>query len=439
MLQETNATNNATKTLIVYHSADTDGISSALISKRVMHMIEQNKSITYNEEFIWKQVGYNYGKDPEIDTWLNLFDDSNNDLMYNHIQFIDCTPPLFFIEKCIPLLNSGKLTMDIFDHHQSAYNEINNLFETKSLVIQEFIRYFFDNKYCGSFIYWNSVINRTDWIFDTYGFLFNKINEPKVTGLFIDFIKQKQKPVQEWLLIKKNIETEIRDYINTQRMYDFFSTISKWDTWGWYNDEPKLRDLKCLYMNEFVMYHWRSMFQENLDRFYNWFFEEKEFKYFPNSMISKGSEIYNFNCDIAKQTKHTVVNFDNKNFVVINKHANYYDTEEVKLKYSLLKNSGEEIFAVIYYTVSLTTGKANLSMRALNHKINCSETIKKLTSGNGGGHRGSAGGQMDISVLISLVKNSKLNDLKTPEDLLNYCRKLIYDCDLENNETITIE
>lgn len=397
----------ADKVLTVYHKIDMDGIMSSMLAIRASKLIEENKSITYTDDFFWNILGYNYGKKIDEDPWLALVD-SENKLLYNYVQFVDITPPLEYLEKCLPYLTSGELSIDIFDHHQNAYTDIMELFETNNVSSNnEFFNYYFNQEYSGAFIYWDSICN-ANWIFDRFGFLFGPLFLTKQNksnfSVFVDLIKKPVPKVSEDNIIVANIKSTINDEINTNSMYKLIGMVSLWDTWGWYRNQ----DFRALYLNEGFMQNFKVKCSENLGKMYNMIFHENNTlnEYFLSNTIDDGKPISVLNFNLAKQSKHELFCFGGWNFVAINKSANFYDTENVKQKYI-----NYNIDAVVYYTTSLLNNTVNISLRTVNSLLDCSQAVKLMTGGNGGGHFSAAGGQTSINQFFNLIIE-KIDEIK---------------------------
>ena len=405
----------ADKVLTVYHNADTDGIMSAILAIRAKKLVMKNKSINYIDNFDWSIIGYNYGKKIEKDPWLALVDSENN-LLYNYIQFVDITPPLEYLKKCLPYLISGELSIDIFDHHANVYTDINELFEKEIYQMKYSIsfNYYYNNKYSGAFIYWDSLFN-SNWIIDRFQFLFaHKIKEENI---FSNFKNSILKPlnkynISEYGIIVKSIKQTISDDINTAEMYNLIGIVSQWDTWAWY----KSKNFKALYFNEGFMKLFKVNSNENIHDLYNRIFlgNDKFNNHFLNNTIDYGEPLSAINFEISKTTKHELFSFAGWNFVAINKSANYYDTEHVKQKYY-----GKYLDAVVYYTTSLLNNTVNISIRSITDLVDCNKVVKMMTNGFGGGHFSAAGGQTSVNeffnLLIEPIDETKIQHSDKPD------------------------
>lgn len=391
----------ADNVLTVYHNADTDGIMSAILAIRANKLVMSNKSINYTEDFNWNIIGYNYGKKIDEDPWLALVN-SENKLLYNYIQFVDITPPIEYLVKCLPYLISGKLAIDIFDHHENVHKDILALIE-KEIIQMKYVvdfNYYYNNEYSGAFIYWNSIVN-SNWIIDRFKFLFaHKITENDIfsnlKNPILKSLKLGKYQISEFEIISKKINETILNYINTSEFYNLIGIVSQWDTWAWY----KSRNFKALYFNEGFMKLFKVNSAENIHNLYNKIFLENDKfnNHFLNNTIDYGEPLSNINFELAKTTKHEFFCFAGWNFVAINKSANYYDTEHIKQKYY-----GNYLDAVVYYNTSLLNNTVNISIRSITDLVDCNKVVKMMTNGNGGGHFSAAGGQTSINQFFSLV------------------------------------
>lgn len=102
----------------IYHNADNDGKMAAFIA-RVMFQEEVGIDVINSTNTAVNLIGYNYGTNSEIDTWLS--DEESN--KYDLYIFVDITPPIDWLQKV-----SGNKDIIIFDHHEQAYKNITNKF-----------------------------------------------------------------------------------------------------------------------------------------------------------------------------------------------------------------------------------------------------------------------------------------------------------------------
>ncbi len=341
------------KILMIHHSADLDGVfSGALLNI-------YNDYILNKDLFETKIVGYNYGKDDTVDTWLNY-----NEEIYDNYIFVDITPPINWLSDILTKTNS---TVKIYDHHHNVYQEIlNKVPETKKLT------YNFEISNCGAMIFYQKCLVplQINQIFDI-----NQIN---------------------------NIESIL--YL-----------VDEYDTWKWKNSN----NIDALALNEFFNYHNLnlSLAINLLDNTRN---NDDLITLDIDAIINFGKSIINFKQNIALFEEHLIIElFESKQkFVIINNKANTYSIDYVKSKIDsalnqplsgIFHNSELEKYigvkAIIFYNnINFINDKINLSVRGVNSNFDCCEFIKFLTNNNGGGHYSAAGGSMELSKLQMLIK-----------------------------------
>lgn len=123
------------KLLIVHHSADLDGRFSGMLARKVFEKYIINNSA--------KIVGYNYGVDEKIDTWLGTDGEK-----FDKYLFIDVTPPLDWLKRYETEIIEESLFVTICDHHETKYKEI---FEI-SLTTE--IPYYYADNLCGAKLFY---------------------------------------------------------------------------------------------------------------------------------------------------------------------------------------------------------------------------------------------------------------------------------------------
>lgn len=359
--------------LIIHHSADLDGLTSGTIATKLFEIFKELSPL----EFTHQVIGYNYGKNPEIDTWLK-----SSENQYTHYQFIDITPPLFWLELNQDRILTGEIKISIFDHHQSAYNDIRNLLP---LVFKSHnFEYYFDVKYCGAFIYHEMTCGMPSiWIRNIFGNnaydLFNK---------------------------------QIKKYFETYEFLDLVSLVDSYDTWKWKTNYESPYYL-ALAVNEYFLQF------KTVQEYYKIIFAED---FNIKNVINIGLEIINFKIKQAKLNKHLICNIYDVTVCIVNNIANIYDidiiTEKQKLGFNQElsgknHNAELEVYSKVkcilfYNNIDFINDKINLSLRALGNKNNfdCNKFVKRITNNNGGGHFAASGGSMLLSEFNKLIENS---------------------------------
>lgn len=394
------------KNLTIYHDADMDGVTSGILALKLRELVLINKSIVVHEDALsWDIIGYDYGKDSNIDTWLNLID-SNGELLYDNIQFIDITPPLEFITKAIPYMNENKLNIHIFDHHENAFNSIiEELNKNEFLInINPSFSYFFDPNFSGAYIFKYFILNNNDWIFKLFGFYFNYVMfESK--NIFIEFYKKTiHKHVDEFAQIKNTFDIEIQKAFNNEHINKFVDNVSTYDTWKWYESKDEKIPLA---LNEAFMQTWKSEVNEDLLMMVKKFFvlSDHGYTFSPyifNTLLHTGYDIVDYKQNESFSTKHELVTFFDKKLAIINNRANFYDSENIKELYP-----NGDVVGVLYCNPEYVFDSIKLSIRIIDDKTDGNELMKLITENNGGGHKFAAGGKTKLTRFLYLIENQK--------------------------------
>lgn len=395
------------KVAIIHHSADLDGIFSGALAylfwDKVRTVMGKNKQI--NVEF--DLIGYNYGKDLTIDTWLNPYNE--NELKYDYIQFIDITPPMFWLEDVKKYINSGELYVEIFDHHKAAHDEIKNKFRDVLENKNVNFNYYFDSEFCAAYIYYDNLFGLT-WFQSLYK---SKLSQK---GIFSG-------------LASKNLLKTIVNYAhglinptNTRMIY----LVDSYDTWKWKNTNPD-----GLAINEyFLLFKPETDGLENAISFLSMGYESK-----LDSILTKGYELIRIKEIFAKNQKHLFIEIDANNklekFIIINDKANTYSIDIVEHKINQAfeqpcsgpENDAEleryvNTKAIIFYNnIDFIKGTINLSFRHVDKTFNVSDFAKEVCLGNAGGHFGAAGGSMRLDMFTHLIQtNNKTEKTKQKQN-----------------------
>jgi hypothetical protein len=347
------------KIAIIFHSADMDGLMSGTLAKKTFEIINE----CFPGIFEYDLIGYNYGKNSKEDIWLN-FEDNH----YDYYQFIDVTPPLFWLENIYFLLANNLVKIDIFDHHKPVYDEISeiDIFKNNNLI------YYFDNEFSGAYIYWINIL-KFNWI---NKFLENIeiLNNSKIQNL------------------KSLLKSEFDNYLFS----NLLELVDSYDTWKWQNNKTK--NNFALYLNEFFFLH------KNVEDYYNIVFDAN---YDSQKILRKGKEISEIRKDLSKNIKHLFVTINRQRFVIINDKASIYHIDNIKDRYNTIDNKEYVASnAVIFYqSIDFIDNKINLSIRSLNDNFDCNYFVKSISPNNGGGHKGSAGCQLSINGFYNLIND----------------------------------
>ena len=391
------------KVAIIHHSADLDGIFSGALAylfwDNVRTIMSKNKHI--NVEF--DLIGYNYGKDTTIDTWLDPFEDGV--CKYDYVQFIDINPPMFWIEKVKELIIADVMYVEIFDHHKAVHDEISSKFPELFFLKQ--FNYYFSADYCAAYIFFSTFYD-LDW--------FKKLYKSKLaqTGIFKGLTSSN---------LLKNIEETITKLI-TLTNSRMMNLVDSYDTWKW----KISNNSDGLAINEYFL-----LFKPETDGIENaiqFLITGNETKL--ESIITKGYELIRIKEIFAKNQKHSIIEiaYNNKleKFIIINDKANTYsiDVVESKILQALSQPcSGPEndaeleryvnTKAIIFYNnIDFVKGTINLSFRHVDKSFNVSDFAKYICQGNGAGHFGAAGGSMRLDMFLHLIQtNNKTHGKKS--------------------------
>ena len=396
------------KIAVVHHNADLDGIFSQTLARIfwgiVCNKLKYNTKINLEVDFI----GYNYGKDSTIDTWLNPYDEEQN-LKYDYIQFIDVTPPIFWIETIEEAVKFNKLYVEFFDHHKAAYDEIlakfGYLVKNKSYNFN----FYFDNGFCAAYIYYLTLITDFEWFKNLYN---SKIAEKGMFTklLYSNYLSQ----------IKKEVDSKV----NKTETSILINIVDSYDTWKWKNQEPNYLD--ALALNEYFL-QWKPDSMEATIEC------QKLFKSInPMKFKDIGYNMINFKKIFAENQKHLLIELEYDTpfnsdgitrFVIINDKANTYSIDKVVSKImeaSVQPLSGEEhnheleryinTKAIIFYNnIDFVENRINISVRHIDKNFDSSKFVKWLCNNEGGGHFGAAGGSLKLDKFTNLIQ---LNNIK---------------------------
>jgi oligoribonuclease NrnB/cAMP/cGMP phosphodiesterase (DHH superfamily) len=296
------------KILVIYHNNDTDGYASGALAQ----MFYDNVKDVFNKidiNLIVEYKGYNYGQDSKFDTWLIPF--NNNDMKYNHIVFIDVTPPLVWFEIVENEIKNEQLFVTIFDHHQFTYNDIMNRFN--HLFLGPNAYFFFDNKICGAKIFYKSIQNEVfSHIFASNIISFLQLHKRIFGSLVLNNLVNK-------------IERMVKSIFGNKKLDLIIDLVDSLDTWKWKNDN---HGLNALAINEFFCQLDYKKEDVTLKSFFHLFsnFDTD----FLKSMLSKGHEIIKGKEKQALKQQHFIVDIFGEKVCIINEKANTYSIDYVK-------------------------------------------------------------------------------------------------------------
>lgn len=365
------------KIAIIHHNADMDGLTSGTLATKTFQLLKSN----FPElDFDYEIIGYNYGKNPEEDLWLDI-----NKSIYHYYQFIDITPPIEWLKMVQPLIETNKIRIEIFDHHTPVYNEI------QKLEINSENFYYFDENYSGAYIYFVNLLIKNSWHYSFIFDLFGAIS-------FIDKFSVKKR--------YNNFISLLKEIIDTPQLFDIVKLVDSYDTWKWKKNEEK-QNYDALALNEYFLQYNKVenyseiLFNKNID---------------ISLMLTYGWQMIKLNSRFASERKHLFFNYKNENFVIINTKANVYDIDIITGKKIQALNQElnqvlnpeyekySNIDAILFYNnIDFLSDKINFSVRQINKDFDCNSFIKELTNGNGGGHSAASGGQMNITDFLKLT------------------------------------
>lgn len=331
------------KVAIIHHNGDMDGLMSGTLAKLTWETIQN-----FNSEVVYNIFGYNYGKNPDEDVWLDYL--SNE---YDYYQFIDVTPPITWLTA----MSVRKSTIHIFDHHKPVFEQIQTLPIARNN--NESFIYYFNENYCGVYIYWLELLSKINFIDDSL------------------------------LTNKENILNNLRKFIDTTFYYELIKLVDQYDTWKWQNNENAI-NWNALYVNEFFLNY------KTIDEFYQICFGNIKL----SNIIDKGETISEIKSQIAKNTKHFLATINNYQMCIINDKASIYHINNVKSLYP-------DVVGIIFYKdLNLLFSTINLSVRQIDKTFDCNEFVKSIST-NGGGHQGAAGCQIMIGNFLNLINKNK--------------------------------
>jgi len=391
------------KVAIIHHSADMDGLFSGSLASIVFEIIKSKLQKECNIDY--DIIGYNYGKDSSIDTWLNI----NIANQYDYIQFIDITPPEFWLDIINEDLNFfNKTQIDIFDHHKSAFEIIKSKFPLIYNHIN--FNYYFDSEYCASYIYFvNLFASKNRW--------FDKLITTKV--LFSkSFIRRFE--VNKLISV---IKSDINLLLNTKNNNNLLKIVDLYDTWKWKNNQ-KEPILEALYLNEYICQYKSDDIILGIS-----ILLEKSPEHNLNIILGKGKLISEYKKLLSEKQKHLLIKFEesenspknNEYFILINDKANSYSIEKIeniKFKAICQPLSGPNhdtnlekyisVVAIIFYNdMDIPNNKMNISVRGIFKQFDCNLFVKWLTNNNGGGHFSAAGGSLTYNQFFNLIDKNQ--------------------------------
>lgn len=403
------------KIAVVHHNADLDGIFSQTLARIfwgiVIDKLKYNSKINLEVDFI----GYNYGKDSTIDTWLNPYNEEQN-LKYDYIQFIDVTPPIFWIESVEEEIKLGRLYVEFFDHHKAVYDEITTKFEYLLKNKNYNFNFYFDNGFCAAYIYHITLCTGASWFQNLFK---EKISEK---GMFARLL---------WSNYLSNINKETENFFKQSNIISLINIVDSYDTWKWKNQEPNYLD--ALALNEYFL-QWKP---DSLDAYLNCL--EVINAGSPRIFLNRGHDLIEFKRLVVENQKHLLIELEYDTpfnsdgmtrFVIINDKANTYSIDKVVSKImeaSAQPLSGEEhnpelecyinTKAIIFYNnIDFVENRINISVRHIDKNFDSSKFVKWLTNGNGGGHFGAAGGSLKLDKFTNLIQ---LNNIKKSSHVRN--------------------
>jgi oligoribonuclease NrnB/cAMP/cGMP phosphodiesterase (DHH superfamily) len=365
------------KVLVVHHNNDLDGIFSGVLATKFYEIFSREVP---NEYFEYEIVGYNYGKDESVDTWLNPFD-KDGFKKYDHIQFIDVTPPIKYFDNVFKLMHDRELCVEIFDHHQYAFNSIMDIFKEDESLVNDNLIYHYHGDKCGAKIFYDCVIHDNFWIL----MLNENINYN--TNIFND----KEKTLKKYT---KNIRESIDNSFITKSISYLIDLVDSYDLWKWKNETPN--NIDALALNEyFLQWDYETVIYEKICECILFNYTKKQIL---ENVLHKGHRMIEFKTLESFKEKHILLDLYDIKFVVVNAKANVYSIDNI-----LSKFGDEYSFALFYKNMDFVNGVVNISLRSINNDFDCNAFVKKITDNNGGGHKSASGGQMKISKFIDLL------------------------------------
>lgn len=356
---------------IIYHNADMDGLMSGTFAKKFFDLLKEDaRTATL---FDYTLIGYNYGKDESVDTWLT------NNQLYNIYMFIDITPPIEFLDKLI----TGQEVM-ILDHHKKAYQDIT---ERVKFARYDNVHYFFNAEESGAKIFFREIKN---------------ISRLKKEKTFYSILLERSP------FIHSEIIENIRVYFNHPRFINLINLVSSYDTWQWVDS----KEYNALYLNE-SFYDLRSIED------YEPIVFDKRIDYLTvNDLLKIGRNSVDFKMNLAKSTKHILIKSEYKYIVFFakNQYNIYFDTETIKEKYKQLEI---EIDAICSFNINLLKSSVTVSSRSIKNDFNCYEFIN--TFAEGGGHKGAAGGIIELYEFQKYLIQNNINE----QELIEFNNQLL--------------
>lgn len=320
--------------IVVHHNWDNDGFMSGVIALNMYRAEVQSGFV--------KLYGYGY---EESHPFMEEVSQSGN--TNKLFQFIDVTPTCDWLLSIKEELTNGTISVQIFDHHQLKYEDIQNLQLPG-------IDYHFDNGFCGAYIYynhWKQLLNG------------NLLNNDNVSTLF---------------------DAKIHFYIEH---------IDAYDTWKFNQYESTIKKNEVLAFNEFFSLH-QSVTAFDMAMLTNPIQE----------IIKKGMVIveYKTKKEVPSQLKKaflTKVQYvsDVKFPLLMVSGSSSYFSQKV-----LNEHFAGHLMGIIYYNIDLKKKEVSLSIRSnIPNTIDCAVVARKFNP-TGGGHKEAAGCTLPLDTFFEL-------------------------------------
>lgn len=338
------------KLIIVHHDGDNDGLMGGTLAT-----VRHAKSLDKGDALIF---GYDYQPEHE---WMNtvntLLEDSEV-----RMEFIDISPYIPWLETVRQYLEDGLLKIHVYDHHALKHDDI------MSLQLSN-VTYTFDNKICGSRIYYES------WLKDSGGDL---MNNPGMNPVFASIVGQ------------------------------YVELVDAWDTWKFVNMAGQERVI--LAFNE------TFMLTKTVAEFYSMMMDKSYVE-----IINRGMVIidYTIRQVIPRMFKNSMIS--NTSIDGIEEHTNlpvllvqgkpsYYAEQFINETFR------DKRYVVLYYGMNFVEGTVGISLRnTVKGTFDCAKLARSFDP-NGGGHADAAGCTMTLSEFMPLINNA-IEDASNPTNV----------------------
>lgn len=300
---------NSLKPLIIHHSKDLDGITSAVLTQLYWHNFLCELPALYVDKFNKPTyIGFDYS-DNEKEAFKNWKD-------YNYIIFIDVTPSVEFLQE----LKDSNIVVEIYDHHHGKLIELMEsieLFPSEKLnedyknnsiirVTKDNINFTITKNYSASYIYSKTIFSKANHYVDS---LLSICVTLKIINInltnYITKYPEFKLPRKLFSILNKNhelIEYSFKRHENLNQIFDYLglseyiSNVDNYDVWKWnkiFNsqvrdksvsecvEEGEVEYLKPLLVNEGFWYFKKYFENKNVsfdeDRILNqiaWLFDE---------------------------------------------------------------------------------------------------------------------------------------------------------------------